>query len=278
MARGSRRQTKQSKNAGCLNTIFRLIGAPIKALSSIKLTLPIGRGYQASGLLIGVFLCALCICGSIGYVWTDTQLRTIGLLPTYTPHPTATNTPVPTVTSTPTDTPAPPPSPTETPPPLSTEAPPTETPIPEKPIVTATESNVNLRNGPSTDYEIVGTLSPGESLEIVGRNADSSWWQVSTPGGLAWVAASAVTASNIDDSIPVVEAPLSPVQPTDTPYIEPTSPPAVECPYIGNSNTGKFHHFWCSSVDDMKEEHKVCLQSREEAINKGYEPCGNCNP
>jgi uncharacterized protein YgiM (DUF1202 family) len=244
--RSSSRQTR-SKNgclSGCLSAIFGLIGALIEALVAVlaglvqllasvvkwlsqqKITLPIGEGYQVSGLLVSLFFCFLCMCGSMTCVWTDRQLRAIGLLPTYTPHPTATNTPAPTATSTltetslPTDTP-PPPLPTETP----TELPPTETPTPEvlKPVVTASEGDVNIRNGPSTDYEIVGTLSTGESLEIVGRNADSSWWQVSTPSGLAWVAASVVTASNVDDSIPVVEAPPPPVQPMPT---EPPPQPA----------------------------------------------------
>lgn len=106
---------------------------------------------------------------------------------------------------------------------------PTETPIPEvrKPLVTADQGKVNLRNGPGTNYEIVGTFLPGESLEIVGRNADSSWWQVSVPEGVAWVAANVVTANNVDDSIPVVELPLPPIPieplPTENPIME--SPP-----------------------------------------------------
>ena len=103
--------------------------------------------------------------------------------------------------------------------------PPAETPPPEglEPFVTV--AGVNLHDGPSTDGEIVGTLSSGERLEIVGRNADSSWWQVAAPNGLAWVAAHRVTASNVDDRIPVVEAPPPPIEPTPT---EPPSPPPGE--------------------------------------------------
>ena len=48
--------------------------------------------------------------------------------------------------------------------------------------------------------------------------------------------------------------------------------------YIGNKNTKKFHYPWCHSVDQMKEKNKVVLNSRNEAINKGYVPCKNCNP
>jgi hypothetical protein len=103
--------------------------------------------------------------------------------------------------------------------------PPAETPPPEvlKPFVTV--GSVDLFNGPSTGDEVVGALSPGESLEIVGRNADSSWWQVATPDGLAWVAAGAVKASHVDDRIPVVEAPSPPVEPPPEPTEPPPPPP-----------------------------------------------------
>ena len=48
--------------------------------------------------------------------------------------------------------------------------------------------------------------------------------------------------------------------------------------YIGNKNTMKFHHSYCSSVNDMKESNKVPFDSREEAISAGYVPCKRCNP
>ena len=48
--------------------------------------------------------------------------------------------------------------------------------------------------------------------------------------------------------------------------------------YIGNKNTKKFHHSYCSSVKQMKDSNKVPLASREQAINLGYDPCGNCSP
>lgn len=48
--------------------------------------------------------------------------------------------------------------------------------------------------------------------------------------------------------------------------------------YIGNANTGRFHRSTCSSVKRMKDSNKVYLSSRDEAINKGYVPCKNCNP
>ena len=82
------------------------------------------------------------------------------------------------------------------------------------PEVSAVNSNINLRKGPGTSYDIVGTLHKGESLPIIGRNNDASWWQVSTPNGTAWIAAFVSQASNVDtDNIPIIEV-LSSETPT----------------------------------------------------------------
>ena len=48
--------------------------------------------------------------------------------------------------------------------------------------------------------------------------------------------------------------------------------------YIGNRNSKKFHHSWCGSVSDMKASNRVSFDSRSEAIDCGYKPCGRCNP
>lgn len=62
------------------------------------------------------------------------------------------------------------------------------------------------------------------------------------------------------------------------PVSEPVKNEPVTGNYIGNKNTLKFHYPSCSSVNSMNESNKVILNSREEAINKGYVPCGRCNP
>ena len=48
--------------------------------------------------------------------------------------------------------------------------------------------------------------------------------------------------------------------------------------YVGNKNTRKFHAPGCGSVDKMKPSNKVYFSSRDEAIDGGYSPCGNCHP
>ena len=49
--------------------------------------------------------------------------------------------------------------------------------------------------------------------------------------------------------------------------------------YIGNSKTLKLHYPNCTAVDKMAEKNKVYMTcTREEALAKGYTPCGNCKP
>jgi methylphosphotriester-DNA--protein-cysteine methyltransferase len=49
--------------------------------------------------------------------------------------------------------------------------------------------------------------------------------------------------------------------------------------YILNTNTKRFHFPSCESVGSMKVKNRAdFFGTREEAIQKGYKPCGNCNP
>lgn len=48
--------------------------------------------------------------------------------------------------------------------------------------------------------------------------------------------------------------------------------------YVLNTSTHKFHRPSCSSVKKIKPENYSTTDSREDAINSGYEPCGKCNP
>ena len=49
--------------------------------------------------------------------------------------------------------------------------------------------------------------------------------------------------------------------------------------YVLNIHTMKFHYPDCSSVSRMKDDNKEIVESsREELINQGYSPCGNCHP
>ena len=52
-----------------------------------------------------------------------------------------------------------------------------------------------------------------------------------------------------------------------------------EASYILNKNSKNFHYPDCSSVSKMKEENKEYYTgTRDELIDEGYSPCGNCDP
>ena len=49
--------------------------------------------------------------------------------------------------------------------------------------------------------------------------------------------------------------------------------------YVLNTNTMKFHYPDCRSVKQMKDKNKEEIEAtREEIIERGFSPCGNCNP
>ncbi|MDW8316379.1 MAG: META domain-containing protein [Anaerolineae bacterium] len=86
---------------------------------------------------------------------------------------------------------------------------------------------LNVRSGPGTVYPVIAVAREGDEGEIVGRSADGRWWAVkapSLPGGIAWVSADFVLATNAEN-VPVIPAP-----PTPTPQPTPTRLPPTPTP------------------------------------------------
>ncbi len=77
-------------------------------------------------------------------------------------------------------------------------------------IAQANVDDLNLRQGPGTDYPSVGTLALGERVQIVGRSADDSWWAVAYGGGTAWVFAALTTTEGDVSQVPLLAAPPAP--------------------------------------------------------------------
>jgi heat shock protein HslJ len=87
---------------------------------------------------------------------------------------------------------------------------------------------LNVRSGPGTAFPVIGVARLGDEGEIVGRSADGRWWVVSVPsapGGIGWVSADFVLATNAE-GVPVIEAPPPP-PPTPTRVPPPATPTAV---------------------------------------------------
>ncbi|WP_423226629.1 SH3 domain-containing protein [Candidatus Amarolinea aalborgensis] len=88
----------------------------------------------------------------------------------------------------------------------------------DKPVVIVSQE-ANVRSGPGTTYGVLGKATAGQRFEIVGRNTDSSWWQVLYIGKKGWVAASIVKTAGPTNQVAVA---------TDIP--KPPPPPATAIP------------------------------------------------
>lgn len=139
------------------------------------------------------------------------------------PGPTSTITPLPAVvtfTPMPTETIPPLPDPTETalatptPAVTATDPAPTAISAPTSDAKVTVLGEMNIRSGPSTEYEVIGDAVAGEEFAITGKNADGNWWQIDFRGETGWIYAPFVVAAEAED-VPVVGAAM-----TETPVPE----------------------------------------------------------
>ena len=100
---------------------------------------------------------------------------------------------------------------------------PTSGPVdPGKPIGTV-RTDLNVRAGPSTQYAVIGLLSAGTVVDIVGQTVDGSWWYIiynPAPDQRGWISADFAPSDNAE-GVPVVNTPTP--LPTDTPTPTATS-------------------------------------------------------
>ena len=68
------------------------------------------------------------------------------------------------------------------------------------------KTKINIRGGPSTEYEVLGLLELGQKAEVIGVSSDRQWWAIRIPGRESvqgWVAASLVETENVEN-VPVL--------------------------------------------------------------------------
>jgi hypothetical protein len=113
---------------------------------------------------------------------------------------------------------------------------PTATPLPEpdRPTAFVQVALLNLRAGPGTEFDLVGTAGEGTPLPISGRaTAFPDWWQVQYNEGVAWVYGPLVRAAGPLAQAPMVEfappaAEITAPAPASTTTLEAASAPAGE--------------------------------------------------
>ncbi len=65
--------------------------------------------------------------------------------------------------------------------------------------ITVTASQLNVRQSPSILGRVLTQITKNQTYPIVGRNVDSTWWQVNINGTIGWVNAIYTSASNIQN-------------------------------------------------------------------------------
>ena len=81
-------------------------------------------------------------------------------------------------------------------------------------------ATLNLRQGPGTNYAVVGKLTQGAQAAIIGRNAAGDWYQVRPTGGsTGWVTGAPALVQVTGDltTVPVVSAPAPAAKPAGSP-------------------------------------------------------------
>ena len=120
------------------------------------------------------------------------------------------------------------PRPTDTPWPTFTPVP---TVVPVTPGVASgvISSTVNVRLGPGTNYPVVAKLNKGTKISVRGRDVENQWFVLIPPPN-GWVNHDYISLNGDASSLPVIDAPPTPV-PTPTfapsPTIQPTATPPM---------------------------------------------------
>ncbi len=88
--------------------------------------------------------------------------------------------------------------------------------------------NVNVRRGPGTEYDIIGSLFAGTYLTVTGQNSTGTWFVVNYNNSQGWVANSVVTLEGPCNNLMPIAAPPPPTP--GPPTAVPTAPPPAFTP------------------------------------------------
>lgn len=136
------------------------------------------------------------------------------------------------------------------------------------------------RYGHPTDQTLNALSSRGINLYRTDKQGNivvttnGSTYSVNTPPDPAMVAINQTPAP-----APASTAPATSPEPTPdlAPTVAQTQAPAVlSGAFIGNINSKVFHNPTCRSLPN--EENRIYYDSRQEAVDAGHRPCGNCKP
>ncbi len=107
-------------------------------------------------------------------------------------------------------------------------APPSETPTPTpEPACRVNISALNMREGPSTRYNVIGAALQNTEIVVTERLADCSWLFGRVGAASGWVATAFLSCPFDACSLPIVQSNPPTYTPSPTPTPTPTLPPAI---------------------------------------------------
>jgi ABC-type branched-subunit amino acid transport system substrate-binding protein len=114
---------------------------------------------------------------------------------------------------------------------------PSATPTPEGVVATIQQARQNVRSGPSTAYDVLGQLSEGEQVRVIGATTDLTWVVIQYRGVNGWLATYLLEVFGDLNTVPIIQPPPTPTPaPTSTPQPAPdiiiTSATVVPSPII----------------------------------------------
>ena len=68
---------------------------------------------------------------------------------------------------------------------------------------------VNCRSGPGVVFELINEFEEGQTLRVVGRDVDSTWWYIrdpGNPGGKCWVSADVSEVNGDTEALPIIQS------------------------------------------------------------------------
>jgi SH3 domain-containing protein len=106
---------------------------------------------------------------------------------------------------------------------------PTLTPVSAQALGTPT----NLRSGPGLNFDIVGVLSTGDTVPIIGRSVTFPWYVVAWaegPNGQAWVFAQLIQVIGDITTVPVIDPPEVPTTDPTRAILDATATAILQTP------------------------------------------------
>ncbi len=102
-----------------------------------------------------------------------------------------------------------------------------------------TTGMLNVRQGPGMSFPVVTTVPQGQTVSLLGRNADSSWLLVRTASGQqGWASSAHINASVPLSSLPVVNTPPAPTATVTVGALNVRVAPSPNAPLVGTVLNG----------------------------------------